>query len=116
MQQNYLRFLEGAKNLEVACLQELQSDIQALQTEIENQELLIPVIGGFSAGKSSLLNAFLGKDVLGVAITPETAIATELRYSTNERVEAVIGGGGGGKFVCDKPLYNLLPFVKKLEF
>nr|WP_281728039.1 dynamin family protein [Helicobacter salomonis] len=71
----------------------MQSDVQTLQAEIEHQELLIPVIGGFSAGKSSLLNAFLGRDILGVAITPETAIATELRYSTSERVEAVSDEG-----------------------
>ncbi|WP_158653757.1 dynamin family protein [Helicobacter salomonis] len=93
VRQNYLRFLEGVKSLETACLQGLQSDVQTLQTEIEHQELLIPVIGGFSAGKSSLLNAFLGRDILGVAITPETAIATELRYSTSERVEAVSDEG-----------------------
>ncbi|WP_104640934.1 dynamin family protein [Helicobacter bizzozeronii] len=74
VQQNYLRFLESVKNLEVACLQGLQGDVQALQIEIEHQELLISVIGGFSAGKSSLLNAFLGRDILGVAITPETAL------------------------------------------
>ncbi|WP_162984146.1 dynamin family protein [Helicobacter felis] len=93
VRQNYLRFLESVKSLEIACLQGLQSDVQALQTEIERQELLIPVIGGFSAGKSSLLNAFLGRDILGVAITPETAIATELRYSTQEHVEAVSDEG-----------------------
>ncbi len=93
VRQNYLRFLESVKSLEIVCLQGLQSDIQTLQTEIEHQELLIPVIGGFSAGKSSLLNAFLGRDILGVAITPETAIATELRYSTSERVETVSDEG-----------------------
>ena len=49
----------------------------------------MPVIGGFSSGKSSLINSFLGSNVLGVAITPQTAIATELRYSSEEKIEAI---------------------------
>ena len=56
---------------------------------VRNQELLVPVIGAFSAGKSSLLNSFLGKKVLPEGITPETALATELRYSSEERIEAI---------------------------
>ncbi|MAD02428.1 MAG: hypothetical protein CMK65_02210 [Pseudoalteromonas sp.] len=56
---------------------------------IRKQELLVPVIGAFSAGKSSLLNSFLGQKVLPEGITPETALATELRYSSEERIEAI---------------------------
>ena len=40
------------------------------------------VVGAFSAGKSALLNTFMGdKEILIEDITPETAIATELVYS-----------------------------------
>ena len=65
--------------------------IESLKTSIEDRELLIPVVGSFSAGKSTLINSFLDKEVLPVGITPETALATELRYvdSSNERIEAV---------------------------
>ncbi|MBH0306694.1 dynamin-like GTPase family protein [Helicobacter pylori] len=44
--------------------------------------------GEFSAGKSTLLNRFLGSSVLPTGITPETSLATELHYSANERIEA----------------------------
>ena len=44
----------------------------------------MPVVGGFSAGKSTALNAFLGESVLSVDIAPETALATELRYTQGE--------------------------------
>ena len=65
--------------------------IENLKKSIEDIELLIPVVGSFSAGKSALINSFLEKSVLPVGITPETALATELRYvdSSNERIEAV---------------------------
>ena len=62
-----------------------------LEKIISSQELLLPVVGDFSAGKSSLLNSFIGseKSILPTAITPETSIATELRFGTDERIEAV---------------------------
>ncbi|MFP6335703.1 dynamin family protein [Helicobacter pylori] len=49
---------------------------------------MIPVVGNSSAGKSTLLNRFLEKSVLPTGITPETSLATELHYSSNERIEA----------------------------
>ncbi len=51
---------------------------------------MIPVVGNFSTGKSTLLNRFLEKSVLPTAITPETSLATELHYSANERIEAFL--------------------------
>ena len=60
-----------------------------LKNKIQNQELLIPIIGGFSAGKSTLINMFLGDNILKVDITPETALATEIRYSNENYIEAV---------------------------
>jgi len=56
---------------------------------LRGKELIVPVIGAFSAGKSSLINSFLGDKKLPEKITPETALATELRYSEDERIEAI---------------------------
>ncbi len=47
---------------------------------------MIPVVGNFSAGKSTLLNRFLEKSVLPTGI--KTSLAIELHYSANERIEA----------------------------
>lgn len=66
--------------------------IDDLIETIKEQELLVPVIGTFSAGKTTLLNSFLQKDTLPVAITPETSLATELRFSEHEKGEAVTKG------------------------
>ena len=66
--------------------------LEAVQQSIKQQELLVPVIGDFSAGKSSLLNSFLGSDkILPTDVRPETSLAAELRFDTNERIEAVAG-------------------------
>lgn len=66
-------------------------NLENVQQSIKEQELLIPIIGDFSAGKSSLLNSFLGAEkILPTDVRPETSIAAELRYDTNERIEAIV--------------------------
>lgn len=58
----------------------IKQQIEFLTSRINNYKVVIPIIGKFSAGKSSLLNSYLGKDYLKVNIAPETAVATELTY------------------------------------
>ncbi|GAA8553907.1 dynamin-like GTPase family protein [Helicobacter pylori] len=65
-----------------------KTECSTLLESIQKQQLVIPVVGNFSAGKSTLLNRFLEKSVLPTGITPETSLATELHYSANERIEA----------------------------
>ncbi|MGL2907478.1 dynamin family protein [Helicobacter pylori] len=87
VQTNFVEFLEQV--LEV--LKEVKIDkteCSTLLASIQKQQLVIPVVGNFSAGKSTLLNRFLEKSVLPTGITPETSLATELHYSANERIEA----------------------------
>lgn len=62
---------------------------QSLLPKVMETELVVPVIGAFSAGKSSLLNALMGKDILPVGIAPETELATELRYSSDPYLLAI---------------------------
>ncbi|MGL2654618.1 dynamin family protein [Helicobacter pylori] len=86
-QTNFVEFLEQV--LEV--LKEVEIDkteYSTLLASIQKQQLVIPIVGNFSAGKSTLLNRFLGSSVLPTGITPETSLATELHYSANERIEA----------------------------
>ncbi len=85
-QTNFVEFLEQV--LEV--LKEVEIDkteCSTLLASIQKQQLVIPVVGNFSAGKSTLLNRFLGSSVLPTGITPETSLATELHYSANECIE-----------------------------
>lgn len=64
------------------------NEIEVLAEDIRTKELLIPVVGGFSAGKSTLLNTFLGAEILPTSINPETDLAAELHYGKEEFVEA----------------------------
>ena len=55
-----------------------QQKIELMQESVAEQELLVPIVGEFSAGKSTMINTLWGDCVLPVAITPETSLATEL--------------------------------------
>jgi len=79
-------------------------DNQALDQEMRQAELLIPIIGGFSAGKSSLINTYLGSDILPVGVTPETELATELRYSQDPHVLAHRTDGGSDRLAVEELL------------
>ena len=84
--------MELGKGSSSGLFEELEKNIhtsEALRQDIAEAELIVPVVGAFSAGKSTLINAFLGDSLLPVDITPETALATELRYSESEYIEAI---------------------------
>lgn len=83
------------------------------------QELFCPVIGEFSAGKTSMINTLLGRALLPVGITPETALATQLRYSTDERLEAVREDGGMDKYAiteADKMTANSEKYTRAAAY
>lgn len=87
-QREFLDYLNNIENI-IADANLENSKIEELKKEITETELLVPVVGAFSAGKSSIINSFLKDDILPVGITPETALATELRASQSNYIEAV---------------------------
>lgn len=90
---HFLNYITEAQNI-IAPLGINDNKLSSLKQQIETAELIVPVVGGFSAGKSTLINSFLGDDILPTAVTPETALATELRYSPTNYIEAVSNSDG----------------------
>jgi GTP-binding protein EngB required for normal cell division len=76
------------------------SDLAALGTEQDREQLAavadrldaarlrVLVAGEAKRGKSTLVNALLGREVLPSGVTPLTAVATTVRYGEDERAEA----------------------------
>lgn len=60
--------------------------IDAQLDDMKNFKVCTPIVGGFSTGKSSLLNALLEENILKTAITAETAIPTEIYDGNNQAV------------------------------
>jgi len=61
-------------------LVEFRSTLSMILDRLEDNSFEIAVFGRVSSGKSSLLNAMLGTDVLPVGVTPITAVPTRLLY------------------------------------
>ena len=76
---------------------------QELRKAIETFEANVVVVGAFSAGKTALLNMFLGDEILREGQRPETAIASELIYDTSDYVEA-FSNGSAQMIRCDEAL------------
>ena len=60
--------------------------IEELKAEISSHVFKVYLVGPFSCGKSSLLNRWLGSDVLTTGLAPETAVSSELRFGETERM------------------------------
>ncbi|NIA23672.1 MAG: hypothetical protein GWP03_05905 [Proteobacteria bacterium] len=120
-QKEYLRYLNKVEtkleSIELPASIRDSFYLKPLQQAIKDRELLIPVVGAFSAGKSTLINSFIEKDILPVGITPSTALATELRYveSGNERIEAVKADSTFDTFSLEE-ITNLGKIAYKYKF
>jgi GTP-binding protein EngB required for normal cell division len=72
----------------VGLLREAASELDAvlerradeLAERLSEGDFRVAVCGGFSNGKSSLINALIGEDLLPVGVLPVTSIATEVRH------------------------------------
>lgn len=70
-----------------------QGRIDELAALVDHFEIRVPLIGAFSCGKSSLLNALLGENLLATAVTPETAVPAELRFGPERHMAGCLPDG-----------------------
>lgn len=67
-------------------------EIEELIVELENFKIKVPFVGRFNAGKSSLLNTILGKEILKEDQKPETCLATEIKYGSEKVIAHYMDG------------------------
>ena len=81
---NQSRFLRGASAQKESTQEKI---LQKLELETRSKEqishLKIAIVGQFSSGKSSFINALLGGDILPSGVTPITAKVCEISYGEN---------------------------------
>ena len=74
-------------------LVEFRPRIDALAARMEDDSFELALFGRVSSGKSSLLNALLGTNVLPVGVNPITAVPTKLRYGPILKAAVAYGDG-----------------------
>lgn len=57
------------------------SKINQLAVEAKNFTVRLPLVGAFSCGKTTLINALIAEKLFAVEVNPETALPVELSYS-----------------------------------
>jgi GTPase Era involved in 16S rRNA processing len=83
-------------------LVELRSRIGSLAARLEDSNLEVALFGRVSSGKSSLLNALLGTDVLPVGVNPITAVPTRLRHGESLHARVRFASGRNGEVSIDE--------------
>jgi GTP-binding protein EngB required for normal cell division len=70
-----------------------REQIAALRDRLDAARLRVLVAGEAKRGKSTLVNALLGRAVLPAGVTPLTAVATTVRYGDDPRAEVRFADG-----------------------
>ena len=66
------------KTSDLTNISNFERDIASFKSRLNDDELRIAVVGEFSSGKSTFINALIGKDILKHATTETTAVITRI--------------------------------------
>jgi len=68
-------------------------ECRQLMVKLAEDRFLLSVVGQFKRGKSSLMNAIIGQDLLPTGVLPLTSAITVLKYGPQERLTVLRQGG-----------------------
>jgi GTPase SAR1 family protein len=67
--------------------------LESAESQASRFVVPVPLVGAFSAGKSTLINAVIGNPLLSTNIDPETAVPAEIWHSPIENLTGCLPGG-----------------------
>lgn len=105
MEQRKQTWLDGLSKLEQLISEKilssaLQEEVSCVKHKIHAFKLIVPLIGKFSVGKSTVLNAWLEQEIQPSDLGACTSIPTEFHYSEYEQQKMVLvhhSGSGEGE-------------------
>jgi small GTP-binding protein len=62
------------------------ADLDSAALRLRHDRCNVVLLGAFKRGKSTLVNALVGRDVLPTGVVPITSVATTVRYEASERL------------------------------
>jgi hypothetical protein len=86
----------------------MERSVAELIRKLADDRFYLTVVGQFSRGKSTLMNAILGKDYLPSGIVPVTSAVTAVSYGSRERV---ILRSVGSNLTSEIWLHELADFI-----
>ncbi|MGB8700147.1 MAG: dynamin family protein [Thermosynechococcaceae cyanobacterium] len=95
-------------------IRKLRAQEKQIQKRLDSDFSLV-VVGDYKRGKSTLINALLGSQVVSTAVTSETVTINVIQYGDSLRVEACLVDGGRVELQPDHlSSERLLPILKAL--
>jgi len=67
--------------------QEILSELETTKNYLNSQKFSIGITGVMNAGKSTMLNALMGREILGSAVVPETANLTIVKHNPTDNAK-----------------------------
>jgi hypothetical protein len=92
-------------------LADLEAEAQALRARVEDRRFTVAVVGDFRRGKSTFLNALIGRAVLPSDIAPTTATVNRITYGVRPSAELRFRDGRPPESI---PIEALAEHVTKL--
>lgn len=97
-------------------LEKNNQSLEELINRLETDTFNVAIVGEFNRGKSSLINALLGKKVLPTAIFPTTATVNKITFGLTPYAEIMYKDGTSEKLELeDDTLASLKQYVTKLS-
>jgi len=91
---------------DIAVSERVKTASRALREKFEANVFSLVVVGQFKRGKTTFINALLGKDLLPTSIIPLTSIITILSYGDKLHITAFFDNGSNKEITLDDlPLY-----------
>ena len=67
--------------------EEISKEINTTKNYLNTQKFSIGITGVMNAGKSTMLNALMGREILGSAVVPETANLTIVKHNSTDNAK-----------------------------
>jgi len=109
-------FCTSIENLKISVEDKtLRDRLKKIPAKLKNQKFSIGITGVMNAGKSTMLNALLGKEILGTSVIPETANLTLIKYAKKSSAKVNFWNLQEWKMIekSSDTLENMKPFIKE---
>lgn len=92
-------------------------ELENIVNYLNNQKFSIGITGVMNAGKSTMLNALIGKEILGTSVIPETANLTIVKYSKTPSAKVVYWNASEWHHIQEsaKNVHAIDTFVKETK-
>ncbi len=121
-----LNFFKSSIDLFCTCIENLKKSVEEktliekleqIPKNLKKQKFSIGITGVMNAGKSTMLNALLGKEILGTSVIPETANLTLIKHAKKPSAKVNFWNKKEWQAIekSADTLENMKPFIKETK-